>query len=68
MADRKKIVMTLDDELYERIQDRARRMGVTMAAFCLYQTANALTQMELAEKVAVQAIKEHADNLQHLAD
>lgn len=63
MSDRKKIVMTLDDELYERIQERAKRMGVTMASFCLYQAAQAVAQMELAEKVAVQAIKEQADNL-----
>lgn len=60
--------MTMSEELYERIAERAKRMGLTQASFCMYQVTSALAQMELAEKVAVQAIKEHADNLKHIAE
>lgn len=66
MHERKKIVLTLDDDLYERIQERAKRMGVSMASFCLYQVSSNLSQMELAEKIAVQSIREQADNIAHM--
>lgn len=65
-TEKKKIVLTMNEELYNRIATRAERMGLTQAGFCMYQVSSNLAQMELAEKVAVQAIKEHADNLQHL--
>ena len=65
--ERKQVKLTMSADMYDELQQRAAAMSISVPAMCCYIIGEKLAQFNLAEKAAIEAIREQADNLAKVA-
>lgn len=64
MAEKKKAIkLTVTEEMFNEITERARKMSISAPAFCCYVIGEKLSQYNLGETTAIETIKDIAENL-----
>lgn len=57
---KRQIKLTVTDEMFEAIKERAERMSISMPSLCCYFIGEKLDQLRLAEQTSVDALKDMA--------
>ena len=64
MAEKKKAIkLTVTEEMFNEITERARKMSISAPAFCCYVIGEKLSQYNLGEDVAIETIRSYAEDL-----
>ena len=61
--EKKQIKLTVTNEMFEAIKERAERMSISMPSLCCYFIGEKLDQLRLAEQTSVDAVKDIANLL-----
>ena len=55
---KKQIKLTVTDEMYNAIRERAEKMSLSIPALCCYYIGEKLYQTDLAENISIDALKD----------
>lgn len=64
MSEKKKAIkLTVTEDMFNEINSRAKKMSISVPAFCCYVIGEKLSQYNLGETTAIETIKDLAENL-----
>lgn len=63
MTNKKCIKLTVSEDMYNAIKNRAEKLSVSMPAFCCFVIGEKLSQYNLGEEIALKSVKDYTGNL-----